>query len=72
MNLIEMHYSFEGGDGTKVSSEGELKSFDSDRTGEAVVGSVFYKVSKHCFISTPFSSSTTWHKTPILIRTKRV
>ncbi|XP_039748903.1 endocuticle structural glycoprotein SgAbd-1-like [Pararge aegeria] len=37
------HYSYEGGDGTKVSSEGELKSFDDDRTGEAVIGSVFYK-----------------------------
>ncbi|XP_045764253.1 uncharacterized protein LOC123866633 [Maniola jurtina] len=37
------HYSFEGGDGTKVSSQGELKSFDNNKTGEAVVGSVFYK-----------------------------
>ncbi|XP_034824288.1 endocuticle structural glycoprotein SgAbd-1-like [Maniola hyperantus] len=37
------HYSFEGGDGTKVSSQGELKSFDNNTTGEAVVGSVFYK-----------------------------
>ncbi|XP_023954084.2 endocuticle structural glycoprotein SgAbd-1-like [Bicyclus anynana] len=37
------HYSFEGGDGTKVSSQGELKTFEDDKTGEAVVGSVFYK-----------------------------
>ncbi|XP_046960954.1 uncharacterized protein LOC124530737 [Vanessa cardui] len=36
------HYSFEGADGTKVSSEGELKSYNDDKTGEAVVGSVFY------------------------------
>ncbi|XP_050342269.1 uncharacterized protein LOC126768300 [Nymphalis io] len=36
------HYSFEGADGTRVSSEGELKSFDNDKTGESVVGNVFY------------------------------
>ncbi|XP_064071319.1 uncharacterized protein LOC113393582 [Vanessa tameamea] len=36
------HYSFEGADGTKVSSEGELKTYSNDKTGEAVVGSVFY------------------------------
>ncbi|CAH0727803.1 unnamed protein product, partial [Brenthis ino] len=36
------HYSFEGADGTKVSSVGELKSLDNNKTGEAVAGEVFY------------------------------
>ncbi|XP_045446477.1 uncharacterized protein LOC123654627 [Melitaea cinxia] len=37
------HYSYEGTDGTVISSEGGLKSFDNDKTGESVVGSVHYK-----------------------------
>ncbi|CAH2107378.1 unnamed protein product [Euphydryas editha] len=37
------HYSYEGTDGTKVSSEGGLKSFDDNKTGESVSGSVHYK-----------------------------
>ncbi|OWR51053.1 cuticular protein RR-1 motif 36 precursor [Danaus plexippus plexippus] len=37
------HYSYEGGDGTKISSQGELRNFSNDATGEAVSGSVFYK-----------------------------
>ncbi|XP_072940895.1 uncharacterized protein [Epargyreus clarus] len=37
------HYSYLGGDGTKVSSKGTLKSYDDEKTGEAVSGNVSYK-----------------------------
>lgn len=40
-----LSFSYEAGDGTKAFSEGELKTFDDDKTGEAVVGSFSYKVS---------------------------
>ncbi|KAM3962305.1 cuticular protein RR-1 motif 36 [Aphomia sociella] len=36
------HYSYEGGDGTKAFENGELKSFDNEKTGEAVVGGFSY------------------------------
>lgn len=42
-----LYFSYEGGDGTKAFSKGELKTFDDDKTGEAVVGSFSYKVSKN-------------------------
>lgn len=38
-------FSYKSGDGTKAFSEGELKTFDEDKTGEAVVGGFSYKVS---------------------------
>ncbi|GBP74640.1 Endocuticle structural glycoprotein SgAbd-3 [Eumeta japonica] len=37
------HYKYEGGDGTKAYGQGELKTFDDERTGEAVVGGYSYK-----------------------------
>lgn len=39
-----LFFSYEGTDGTIISSEGGLKSLDNDKTGESVVGSVHYKV----------------------------
>ncbi|XP_063820951.1 uncharacterized protein LOC135071111 [Ostrinia nubilalis] len=38
----DYHYSYEGGDGTRASMKGQLKSFDDDKTGEAVQGSFSY------------------------------
>ncbi|XP_059059917.1 uncharacterized protein LOC131853116 [Achroia grisella] len=37
------HYSYEGGDGTKAFEKGELKTYDDEKTGEAVVGGFSYK-----------------------------
>ncbi|XP_026750976.1 uncharacterized protein LOC113511548 [Galleria mellonella] len=36
------HYSYEGGDGTKAFENGELKTYDDEKTGEAVVGGFSY------------------------------
>lgn len=44
--MIFFGYSYEGGDGTKAFEKGELKIFDDDKTGEAVVGGFSYTVSR--------------------------
>lgn len=44
IKYVCFNFSYEGGDGTKISSQGELRNFSNDATGEAVSGSVFYKV----------------------------
>ncbi|KAF2905759.1 hypothetical protein ILUMI_00419 [Ignelater luminosus] len=37
------HYSYESGDGSKATQDGELKEVDKEHAGEAVVGSFEYK-----------------------------
>ncbi|XP_053602275.1 uncharacterized protein LOC128670552 [Plodia interpunctella] len=41
-NSGDFRYSYEGGDGTQVFSTGELKSYDDNSKGEAVVGGFSY------------------------------
>lgn len=48
------YYSYEGGDGTRAFETGILKSYQDEKSGEAVNGGFSYTVSKSKYFSNIF------------------
>lgn len=46
-----MFCSYEGGDGTRAFESGKLKSYEDEKSGEAVQGGFSYTVSKTTFLT---------------------